>query len=234
MRDGVELAATLYLPVSTSSTTEGALDHRRRGAAVPAGGAALPQGRPHLVVRRDLRSGCATSSGTRSAGSTCGAPGRATATPPTSTRPPSRRTSLEVIAWLADQPWCNGNVGMFGTSYSGFNSLQLACERPPALKAVCAIYSSDDRWTDDVHYRGRRAEVARPRRLLPLHDADDAAAARARGVRRRLARRVAAAAGDPGALGADLAAARARTATTGGTGRCAAPTAPATSASRRR
>src|SRR3712207_4324473 len=37
---------------------------------------------------------------------------------------------------------------------SGFNSLQLACERPPALKAVCAIYATDDRWTDDVHYRG--------------------------------------------------------------------------------
>ena len=43
---------------------------------------------------------------------------------------------------------------MWGTSYSGFNSLQVACERPPALKAVCAIYSSDDRWTDDVHWRG--------------------------------------------------------------------------------
>ena len=43
---------------------------------------------------------------------------------------------------------------MFGTSYSGFNSLQVACERPPALKAVCAIYATDDRWTDDVHWRG--------------------------------------------------------------------------------
>ena len=43
---------------------------------------------------------------------------------------------------------------MCGTSYSGFNSLQVACERPPALKAVCAIYASDDRWTDDVHWRG--------------------------------------------------------------------------------
>jgi hypothetical protein len=59
-----------------------------------------------------------------------------------------------VIAWLAEQPWCDGTVGMWGTSYSGFNSLQLACERPPALKAVCAIYASDDRWTDDVHWRG--------------------------------------------------------------------------------
>jgi predicted acyl esterase len=60
----------------------------------------------------------------------------------------------DVIAWLAAQPWCNGRVGMFGYSYSGFNSLQLACERPPALGAICAIYSTDDRYSDDVHYMG--------------------------------------------------------------------------------
>ena len=59
-----------------------------------------------------------------------------------------------MIAWLAAQEWCNGNVGMFGTSYSGFNSLQLACERPPELKAIFAIFATDDRWTDDVHWRG--------------------------------------------------------------------------------
>ena len=59
-----------------------------------------------------------------------------------------------MIAWLAAQDWCDGNVGMWGTSYSGFNSLQIACERPPALKAICAIYATDDRWTDDVHWRG--------------------------------------------------------------------------------
>ena len=69
--------------------------------------------------------------------------------------PPAEQRDLhEVIAWLAEQPWCNGSVGMFGTSYSGFNSLQMACERPPALKAICAIYATDDRWTDDVHWRG--------------------------------------------------------------------------------
>jgi uncharacterized protein len=60
----------------------------------------------------------------------------------------------DVIAWLAAQPWCNGRVGMFGYSYSGFNSLQLACERPPALGAICAVYATDDRYTDDVHYMG--------------------------------------------------------------------------------
>jgi putative CocE/NonD family hydrolase len=59
-----------------------------------------------------------------------------------------------VIGWLASQPWSTGAVGMYGTSYSGFNSLQVAAERPPALKAVIAIYASDDRYTDDVHYTG--------------------------------------------------------------------------------
>jgi hypothetical protein len=59
-----------------------------------------------------------------------------------------------VIAWLAGQEWCTGAVGMFGTSWSGFNSLQLACERPPALRAIVASYATDDRWTDDVHYLG--------------------------------------------------------------------------------
>jgi predicted acyl esterase len=59
-----------------------------------------------------------------------------------------------VMTWLAAQPWCDGNIGMYGTSYSGFNSLQLACERPPELKAIVAIFATDDRYTDDVHYRG--------------------------------------------------------------------------------
>ena len=52
----------------------------------------------------------------------------------------------------------------------------------------------------------RRAAAGRPRRLLPLHDADVRAAAGAGGVGRRLARGVAAPAGDQRAVGADLAA----------------------------
>ena len=75
-----------------------------------------------------------------------------------------QRDLADVIAWIARQPWCNGNVGMYGTSYSAFNSLQMAAERPPALKAVLAIYGSDDRYTDDVHWMGGA------RRLLDLVD----------------------------------------------------------------
>jgi putative CocE/NonD family hydrolase len=61
---------------------------------------------------------------------------------------------VEVIAWLARQPWCSGSVGMFGISWGGFNALQVAALRPPALKAIVTICSTDDRYADDVHYMG--------------------------------------------------------------------------------
>ncbi len=65
-----------------------------------------------------------------------------------------QRDMNEVIAWLASQEWCTGNVGMYGTSYSGFNSIQVAMTRPPALKAIIPIYATDDRYADDVHFFG--------------------------------------------------------------------------------
>ncbi len=61
---------------------------------------------------------------------------------------------VNVIAWLASLERCTGNVGMYGTSWSGFNSLQVAMRRPPPLKAICSIFASDDRYADDVHYFG--------------------------------------------------------------------------------
>lgn len=61
---------------------------------------------------------------------------------------------LEVVAWLAAQPWCSGAVGMFGISWGGFNALQIAALRPPALKAIVTLCSTDDRYADDVHYMG--------------------------------------------------------------------------------
>ncbi len=61
---------------------------------------------------------------------------------------------IEVIQWLASQRWCNGNVGMIGISWGGFNGLQIAALQPPALKAVVTICSTDDRYADDIHYMG--------------------------------------------------------------------------------
>jgi hypothetical protein len=60
----------------------------------------------------------------------------------------------EVIAWIATQPWCTGAVGMMGNSWGGFNALQVAARRPPALEAIITSCSTDDRYADDVHYMG--------------------------------------------------------------------------------
>lgn len=60
----------------------------------------------------------------------------------------------DVIAWLADQPWCDGNVGMMGISWGGFNSLQVAARQPPALKAIVSASATEDLYVDNMHYMG--------------------------------------------------------------------------------
>lgn len=62
--------------------------------------------------------------------------------------------AVEVIQWAAKQPWCNGNVGMMGISWGGFNSLQVAALAPEELKAVITLCSTVDRYADDIHYKG--------------------------------------------------------------------------------
>ncbi len=141
MPDGVELAATLYLPDSTvpQPCLLEALPYRKDDltASYEPSYQRLRDEHGYAVCRLDLR-GTGSSAGDAL----------------DEYQPAEQRDLAEVIAWLAAQEWCDGQVGMWGTSYSGFNSLQMACEQPPALKAICAIYATDDRWTDDVHWRG--------------------------------------------------------------------------------
>jgi hypothetical protein len=61
---------------------------------------------------------------------------------------------VQAIAWVARQSWCTGAVGMTGISWGGFNALQVAALRPPALKAIITLDSAADRYADDVHYMG--------------------------------------------------------------------------------
>ena len=68
--------------------------------------------------------------------------------------PQEQDDALEVLEWIADQPWCTGAVGIMGISWGGFNGLQIAARRPPQLKAIITVASTDDRYADDVHYRG--------------------------------------------------------------------------------
>jgi len=64
------------------------------------------------------------------------------------------KDGYKVIEWLASQDWCNGSVGMWGTSYGGFMCLEVAMLNPPKLKAIVPVYATDDRYTDDCHYCG--------------------------------------------------------------------------------
>ncbi|MFN8597751.1 MAG: CocE/NonD family hydrolase [Anaerolineae bacterium] len=68
--------------------------------------------------------------------------------------PEETQDGYEVVEWLAAQPWCNGNIGMWGISYGGFTSIQVAKLQPPHLKAIVPMYATDDRYLDDVHYIG--------------------------------------------------------------------------------
>jgi uncharacterized protein len=68
--------------------------------------------------------------------------------------PREQEDALEALRWIAAQSWCTGAVGMFGISWGGFNGLQVAAHAPAELKAVISLMSTDDRYADDVHYRG--------------------------------------------------------------------------------
>ena len=54
------------------------------------------------------------------------------------------RDGYAIVDWIAAQPWCDGNVGAFGTSYSGTTAELLAASGHPALKAVIPGWSDFD------------------------------------------------------------------------------------------
>lgn len=66
--------------------------------------------------------------------------------------PQEQLDGYDAVEWLAKQPWSNGNIGLFGTSYGGFTCLQVAMHQPPHLKGIAPMYATDDRYTDDCHY----------------------------------------------------------------------------------
>jgi len=108
MTDGISLAATLFFP----ETDDGpwpvimeALPYRKDDAIAGYDGhyADLAD-HGYVSVRLDIR-------GTGSSGGITTDEYSAD----------ERRDLVEVIDWLATQEWSSGSVGMFGTSYGGFN-----------------------------------------------------------------------------------------------------------------
>src|SRR5262245_57201043 len=140
MHDGVELDASLYRPQGEGPFPVVFDYYPYRKDDLSAGGMRVHHylaQRGYVAVRIDVR-------GTGSSGGT--------AIDEYSIQ--EQVDAVVAIAWMAAQPWSTGKVGMFGSSYGGFNSLQVAMHRPPALKAICPMYFTDNRYTDDCHYKG--------------------------------------------------------------------------------
>jgi len=143
LRDGARLAARVWMPVDAVLHPVPAvleyLPYRKDDGTAVADAQRHPYfaGHGYAAVRVDLR-GTGDSDGVLLG----------------EYLPQEQDDALEVLAWLADQPWCTGEAGMIGYSWGGFNGLQVAARRPPQLKAVITIASTDDRYLDDCHYMG--------------------------------------------------------------------------------
>lgn len=143
LKDGTRLAARLWLPAGSETAPVPAileyLPYRRRDRHRFDDAYTHPYFAAHgyAAVRVDMR-GSGDSDGIMTDEYT----------------PQEWRDALEVIDWIAGQPWCTGRLGMIGLSWSGFNSLQVASFRPEALNAIVTVCASDDRYADDMHYMG--------------------------------------------------------------------------------
>ncbi|MEO9338752.1 CocE/NonD family hydrolase [Mesorhizobium sp. SB112] len=143
LKDGTRLAARIWMPDSAGaeSVVPAVLEflpYRKRNGTAPRDESTYPIFAAAGIagVRVDIR-GCGESDGVID--------GEYTAR--------ELADAVEVIEWIAAQGWSNGSVGMMGISWGGFNCLQVAALKPPALKAVISIASTVDRYNDDIHYK---------------------------------------------------------------------------------
>jgi putative CocE/NonD family hydrolase len=143
MRDGVRLAATLYRP-----------DTMKRGQRLPVVFEYLPYRKDDGTFGDDYGLyAYMVANGYIGARVDIRGTGRSEGHPPDREYSDQEQTDgVEAIAWLARQPWSNGNVGMWGFSWGGFNSIQLAARRPPGLKAIIPAEATEDLFHDDIHY----------------------------------------------------------------------------------
>src|SRR6056297_4319601 len=143
MSDGTQLAARMWLPVDAESSP------------VPAILEYIPYRKRDLTAERDVRHHPYTAGfGYASVRVDPRGRGQSEGILTDEYLQQELDDGIEVINWLAAQRWCSGAVGMIGISWGGFNGLQIAALQPEALKAVVSICSTDDRYTDDVHYMG--------------------------------------------------------------------------------
>ncbi len=61
----------------------------------------------------------------------------------------------EILAWIETQPWCDGNVGMWGFSWGGIEAFSTAAfKQPLQLKTIVAGGFSTDKYVDGPFFMG--------------------------------------------------------------------------------
>ena len=152
MSDGVEVAAQIFRPDSPGRfpallgvhAYDAAMQYApSRPQAVQGRNAQAEAGDPQFFVRRGYAHVIVNARGTGQSGGEYG-----------HYSPREVQDFVEVIAWIAAQDWCDGNVGMFGVSYFAVCAKQVAAQNPPALKAVFAPYGYTDFYRDKFYHGG--------------------------------------------------------------------------------
>jgi len=68
--------------------------------------------------------------------------------------PTERLDHHDTVDWVAQQPWCDGNIGATGISYPGAASDFLASTCHPAVKAVAPLFAVWDTWSNHLYPGG--------------------------------------------------------------------------------
>jgi putative CocE/NonD family hydrolase len=135
MRDGIELAADVYLPRESNLPAPAIVQstpYDKSNALFFLDEAHFFQDNGYAVVIHDVR-GRGKSEGEWRAFVNDG------------------RDCHDVIEWVAAQEWCTGKVGTTGLSYMGWTQWAAAAERPPHLSCMIST-SAAGRWQQEIPY----------------------------------------------------------------------------------
>ncbi len=136
MRDGIELAADVYLPAGQDGQRLPAIvqvtPYGKDSASLIADEALLYQSNGYAFVAADVR-GRGKSEGEWVAFAN------------------DAKDTHDVIEWAAAQPWCDGKIGTTGLSYMGWVQWAGASERPAHLRAMVST-SAAGRWQQEIPY----------------------------------------------------------------------------------
>jgi hypothetical protein len=143
MSDGVRLTADVHFPAKDGEPLQGRLPAILTQTPYNKNSGALAFYAEHLVTRgyiqviADVR-GTGGSEGTWDSFGTR-----------------EQIDGAELVEWITEQAWSNGDVGLHGTSYGAINQLFTAARQPKGLKAIFPVVPMADSYRDIVGTGGQ-------------------------------------------------------------------------------